>query len=78
VQLLNAEGGVISATTANVRTTAFGPVALVVTGVAFALLVVTAGVRVVLRRRRGRGSADGPEPDPAPQPLEPVGAPDPL
>jgi hypothetical protein len=80
VQLYNAEDRPIGAsTTANVRTTAFGPVALVVTGVAFALLVLAALLRFrVRRRRRGNGTTDSGAPEPHPHPLAPVGGgPDP-
>lgn len=75
VQLLNAERAPIGTpATAVVRTTAYGPVALAVTGVAFGLLVIAAAVRIILRRRRGPGT----EPVAAaePQPLSPVGGSD--
>jgi len=76
VQLYDADNRPVGPpTTANVRTTAFGPVALAVTAAAFALLVVAAIARfLVRRRRRGRGTTDSSALQP--QPLQPVGGPD--
>jgi hypothetical protein len=55
-----------------VRTTAYGPLALAVTGAAFGLLVLIVIVRLLLRRRRGKPPA-APE-TPAPRPPVPVGS----
>jgi hypothetical protein len=56
-----------------VRTTAYGPLALAVTGAAFALLVLIVVVRLLLRRRRGKPPAAADD-EPAPRPLVPVGS----
>jgi hypothetical protein len=57
-----------------VRTTAYGPLALAVTGAAFGLLVLIVVVRLLLRRRRGKPPVGADEPAPAPPPLVPVGS----
>ncbi len=63
VDVLSSDGTPLGiGTTLSVRSTAYGAVALVVTGVAFGLLLVASATRL-LRRRRG-----GPPPTPAPAP----------
>lgn len=56
VRVLTPDGEELSATTLRVRSTAYGVFALAITGGAFAVLIVTAGARIVRRRRRTRAA----------------------
>ena len=68
VDVLGNDGGRLGiGTDLRVRSTAYGVVALIVTGVAFGLLLVASATRL-LRRRRGAGGDSEPRPDREPQP----------
>lgn len=69
VEVLSNDGARLGiGTTLRVRSTAYGAVALIVTGIAFGLLLVASATRLLRRRRdaehEGRGAADR-EPQPA-------------
>jgi hypothetical protein len=68
VELLGSDGKPLAGrTTLQVRSTAYGAVALVVTGVAFGLLLIGSATRLVGRRRRARRApADPAAPEPVP------------
>jgi hypothetical protein len=69
VDVLAADGTPLTQqVTLRVRSTAYGAVALVVTGVAFGLLLVASATRLVRRRRKPAPPAPTPEPVPAAAP----------
>jgi hypothetical protein len=65
VELLAPDGTPLAApTTLRVRSTAYGAVALAVTGVAFGLLLVGSATRLAGRRRKARKAREAPDPEP--------------
>jgi len=69
VELLAQDGARLGVgTTLRVRSTAYGAVALTVTGVAFGLLVLASATRLVQRRRRAKRGGRHAEPEREPQP----------
>ena len=67
VDVLSKEGAALGpGTTVRVRSTAYGAVALAVTGVAFALLLVASATRLLRRRRPKGGHSQEPDREPVP------------
>jgi hypothetical protein len=70
VEVLAPDGSPLAVrATLKVRSTAYGAVALAVTGVAFGLLLVASATRLLQRRRRAGAPPAAPASPPAPEPV---------